>query len=211
MSTPIVFAAAQDQKSFSKNNPLEVLVLPLLKVGTSEKDVNQKVVVVVHRAVQKISEAHLKIPRIGVDAVIKDMGLTFDGAMAVPGNSIEVGWFSLGTRPGDIGSAVIGGHNNWDSKAGVFADLNQLQKGDVLSVVDAKGVSVSFVVRDIRTYDATDTNTGIFDSKSGVHLNLITCSGGWDPLTKSATKRLVIFTDMVQATNENAMVPIPSL
>lgn len=145
----------------------------------------------------EISGVHLKIPTIGVDAVVKDMGLTTDGAMAVPGNRVDVGWFSLGTRPGDMGSAVIGGHNVWDSGAGVFAHLDQLKKGDVVFVVDTKGASTSFVVRDMRTYDATDNNTGIFDSKSGVHLNLITCSGTFDPLTKSYTKRLVVFMDAI--------------
>ena len=145
--------------------------------------------------VQEKPEAHLKIE---VDAVIKDMSVTSDGVMEVPSNRIDIGWFSFGTRPGKTGSAVIGGHNRFDSKSGVFVNLNQLEKGDVLSVVDAKGFSTSFVVRDMHIYDATDTNTGIFESQSGVHLNLITCSGDWNPLTKSYTKRLVIFTDVVQ-------------
>ena len=147
------------------------------------------------RVIQKISEARLRIPKIGVDAVIKNMGITSEGAMAVPGNRVDVGWFSLGTIPGDTGSAVIGGHNVWDSGSGVFVNLNQLKKGDVVVVVDAKGTSVPFVVRDMRTYDAADTHTGIFDSKSGAHLNLITCSGTFDPITKRYTKRLVVFTD----------------
>lgn len=152
-----------------------------------------------------VAEAHLKITKIGVSAVIKEMGMTSDGAMAVPSNRTDVGWFSLGTRPGEIGSAVIGAHNRFASKAGVFAHLDQLQKGDVLSVVDEKGVSISFVVRDMHTYDATDANTGIFESNNGVHLNLVTCSGEWNPLTKSSKKRLVVFTDLVEVTNKIAI------
>ena len=145
----------------------------------------------------KTLEAHLRIPQIGVDAPIKDMGLTSQGAMAVPSNSVDVGWFSLGTRPGDIGSAVIGAHVRWASAPGVFAHLNLLKKGDILSVVDATGGVVFFIVRDIRTFDATDTDSGIFDSKNGAHLNLITCSGAWIPSAKTYAKRLVIFTDAV--------------
>lgn len=153
---------------------------------------------VVPKIVPAVPTARLKIQKIGVDAVIKEMGYTSDGAMAVPSNGIDVGWFSLGTRPGDTGSAVIGAHNFWNSKPGMFAHLDQLVKGDVLSVVDAKGVSTFFVVRDKHTYDAMDTNTGIFGSESGAHLNLITCSGDWDLSTKSPKNRLVIFTDVVQ-------------
>jgi sortase A len=158
----------------------------------------QKKLVVVPKTVQKTSEARLIIPSIKVDAVIKDMGVTSGGAMAVPNNRQDVGWYSSGTRPGELGSAVIGGHNRWDSTDAVFDHLNQLAVGDLLSVRDAKGVSTHFVVSGMQTFDATDENSGIFASKSGIHLNLITCSGTWDPITKSYTKRLVIFTNAYQ-------------
>ena len=148
--------------------------------------------------IQKVSEVRLKISEIGVDAVIKNMGVTSDGAMAVPNNNIDVGWFSFGARPGETGTAVIGAHNRLNSKPGIFARLDELKKGDTLSVVNSSGTSIYFVVRDIHTYDALDTNTGVFESSgSGTHLNLITCSGAWDSKTKSHTTRLVIFTDLV--------------
>lgn len=152
------------------------------------------------------TEAHLRIPKIKVDAVIKDMGLTSQGTMAVPGNGSDVGWFSLGTRPSEIGSAVIGGHNRWNSRSAVFAHLDQLQKGDVIYVVDVKGVSTSFIVQGTHTYNATDANSGIFESTSGSHLNLITCSGVFNPLIKDYSKRLVVFTDAVPAVSEIAML-----
>jgi LPXTG-site transpeptidase (sortase) family protein len=167
----------------------EILVVPVVYVIQA--------VPVAETVLPDVPGVHLKIPIINVDAVIKDMGVTAEGAMAVPGNRVDVGWYSLGTRPGQMGSAVIGGHNVWKSGAGAFARLDELKKGDLVSVVDAKGEVTAFVVRDMHTYDATDTKTGIFASKSGAHLNLITCSGAWDSLTKSYTKRLVVFTDVV--------------
>ncbi len=142
------------------------------------------------------AEAHLIIPRIKVNAVIKDMGVTLKGAMAVPSNRIDVGWYSSGTRPGLTGSAVIGGHNYWNNGTGVFKNLDKLQIGDAMTVIDAKGVSKTFVVRDMRTFDALDPDSGIFVSQNGIHLNLITCSGTWNPATKSYTNRLVIYTDL---------------
>lgn len=173
--------------------------------------VQPKAIVAAPKLVKQIPQAHLKIPSLNVDAVIKDTGLTSTGAMVVPSNNVEVGWFGLGTRPGDIGSAVIGAHNRFNSAAGVFAHLDQLQKGDVLSVVSAKGITTSFVVRDMQMFDATDTNSGIFDSESGAHLNLVTCSGDWNSLTKSYTKRLVIFTDAIAHTNNVAVVPAKTI
>ena len=158
----------------------------------------------------KMATARLVIPAIKVNAVIKDMGLTAGGAMAIPGNRIEVGWYSPGTRPGTTGSAVIGGHNYWNG-SGVFRNLDRLKKGDLLSVVDAKGVTSSFVVREMRTFLANDTHSGIFSSESGSHLNLITCSGVWNPKTKSYTTRLVIYTDLIQPTHSTLSVKTTSL
>jgi len=155
-----------------------------------------KVSIIIPKAVINIPEAHLLIPKISLNAIIKDEGMTPGGAMAVPDNNLDVGWFSIGTRPGEIGSAVIGGHNRWDNNAGVFGRLSELQKGDVLTVVDAKGFSTSFTVSATRLYDPTDNGKTIFDSLTGSHLNLITCSGIWDKKTKSYSKRLVIFTDL---------------
>jgi LPXTG-site transpeptidase (sortase) family protein len=155
-----------------------------------------KVAIIAQKAVINIPEAHLLIPKIRLDAIIKDEGMTPGGAMAIPGNNLEAGWFDLGTRPGEIGSAVIGGHNRWNNNAGVFGRLNELQKGDVLTVIDANGLATSFTVSGTRLYDPTDNGKSIFDSPSGSHLNLITCSGTWDAKTNSYTKRLVIFTDL---------------
>lgn len=180
-------------------------LIPTAQANAATKKSPKKVATILKVAIKK-PEARLKITRIGVDAVIKDMGLTSDNAMAVPDNVFDVGWYSLGTRPGEIGTAVIGAHNELHSRAGVFANLNKLKKGDILSVVDAKGVSVSFMVRDIKVYDAIDTSTEIFQSESGSHLNLITCSGAWDPQTKSSKERLVIFTDIIPKINTIALV-----
>ncbi|MES2087538.1 MAG: class F sortase [Patescibacteria group bacterium] len=168
----------------------------------------KKVTLATSDIVQKLPAARLKIPKITVDASIIDMGLTENGAMAVPNNRVNVGWFSLGTRPGQTGSAVIGAHNRWNSQDGVFAHLDQLEIGDIVSIVDTSGISISFVVRDFKMYDATDTHTNdIFESENGAHLNLITCSGDWDPATKSFAKRLIIFTDLVDTPTAIAMVP----
>ncbi len=156
----------------------------------------RKPITVASAIVKKPLESHLIIPEIHVNATIKSLGETSAGAMAVPANRTDVGWFNLGAIPGETGSAVIGGHNYWNG-SGVFARLDELVAGDSLSVVDAKGVLTTFVVRETRLYKPTDDATDIFTSDSGSHLNLITCAGVWDTSTKSYTKRLVVFADEV--------------
>ena len=52
----------------------------------------------------------LKIPSIKVDAAIEYVGIAPDGNMDVPKGPDNVAWFEPGTRPGDVGSAVLAGH-----------------------------------------------------------------------------------------------------
>lgn len=140
----------------------------------------------------------LKIPSISVDAAIESIGLTSQGAMDVPKNPGDAAWFNLGPRPGANGSAVIDGHyGTWKNGSGsVFDNLYKLHQGDQLYVEDDKGTIISFVVREIRSYDPKANASDVFGSSDGKsHLNLITCEGVWDKDSKSYPKRLVVFTD----------------
>jgi LPXTG-site transpeptidase (sortase) family protein len=139
----------------------------------------------------------LKIPTINVDSAIGYVGLTSEGDMEVPNNTIDVGWFDLGPHPGEKGSAVIAGHFDGENgEAGVFANLHKLKEGDKLFIEDSKGVVTSFVVRESRTYDPGYADD-VFGQSDGAHLNLVTCDGVWDGAKKSYSKRLVVFADII--------------
>ena len=70
----------------------------------------------------------LQIPAIGVDAPIVPVGLRSDGAMEVP-PAAEVGWYRLGPRPGEPGSAVLAGHIDFDGRPGAFFELLSIPPG----------------------------------------------------------------------------------
>lgn len=140
----------------------------------------------------------LKIPTIEVDATVEQVGLTPGGAMDTPKGPDNVGWFNLGTRPGDEGSAVMAGHyGTWkNGKGSVFDNLHKLNKGDKIYIEDDKGATVAFVVRESRNYEPKADAVDVFSSDDEkAHLNLITCEGIWDKDSKSYSQRLVIFTD----------------
>jgi LPXTG-site transpeptidase (sortase) family protein len=137
----------------------------------------------------------LIIPKINVDANILYMGLTPTGDMDVPADLVNVGWYKFGPHPGDKGSAVIAGHLEGVKDLGVFIDLDKLQKGDILSTLDDKGVTTTFAVRELKTYPQKDRPSEIFHSEDGAHLNLITCTGIWNNTTKRYSQRLVVFAD----------------
>lgn len=142
----------------------------------------------------------IAIPHITVDAPIEKVALTVDGSMDVPKLPLNTGWFALGPRPGETGSAVIAGHVDWkDGTTAVFANLHKVQPGDIITVLDDAGKVISFVVRESQTYDATEDATDVFNSNDGkTRLNLITCYGAWDKRAKQYTKRLVVFAERVE-------------
>ena len=136
----------------------------------------------------------LKIPKIDVDASVEYVGLTYDGAMDIPKNPDDVAWFELGPRPGENGSAVMAGH--YGGKASAFDNLYKLRKGDKLYIEDDKGATITFMVRENRRYDPNADASSVFSSSDGsAHLNLITCEGTWNKVSKSYSTRLVVFAD----------------
>lgn len=140
---------------------------------------------------------HLKIPKINVLANIESVGLTSYGAMDVPKGPVDVAWYALGPRPGEIGSAVISGHFGWKNGiSAVFDNLYKLQVSDKIYIEVDGGATTTFVVREIRTYGENDIVPDVFSSNDEkAHLNLITCEGIWNKVSKSYSKRLVVFTD----------------
>lgn len=140
----------------------------------------------------------LRISKINVDAPVVPVGLTPGGAMDVTKGPYDVAWFKPGPRPGQKGSAVIAGHFGvWKNGAiSVFHNLNKLAKGDIISVEDDNGATISFVVRESKIYDPKADASAVFYSSDGKsHLNFVTCV--WDKVSKTYSKRLVVFTDKI--------------
>lgn len=139
----------------------------------------------------------LVIPSIKVSAAIQSVGLGQNEEMDVPNNFQDVGWFNLGARPGERGSAVIAGHLNNDyGAAGVFWHLNKLKTGDDIYITDEKGKSLHFKVSGKKVYSADSSVEEIFGKSDNIRLNLITCSGVWDEKTQNYNNRLVVSAEL---------------
>jgi LPXTG-site transpeptidase (sortase) family protein len=139
---------------------------------------------------------HLIIPSISVDAPIEQVGLTATGAMDAPKDPQTVGWLGTSAIPGLPGNAVIDGHRGWYKKPAVFDRLHEMQVGDRIYVKDEKESIIVFIVREIKNYDPKDDTSEVFNSSTtGVHLNLITCSGDWSIDEQDYSKRLVVFAE----------------
>lgn len=135
----------------------------------------------------------LIIPSINVNAQIQQLGVNLLGEMEVPTNIIDAGWFKLGPKPGDFGSAVIAGHlNGKNGKIGVFANLDKLKPGDKIMVEMNDHQTKTFTVDQIKIFNSGYAPE-VFSSSDGNNLNLITCDGYWDKTKQSYSQRLVVF------------------
>lgn len=142
---------------------------------------------------------HIEIPSIGVNTNVESLGLTNDGTMESPLDPNSTGWYSLGTIPGDIGSAVIDGHSGYkNKKPAVFDNLTKIKVGDKIYVKNTNGITNTFIVKKLKDYDPNTDATEIFTSSDGLsHLNLITCTGDWNTEEQTHSKRLVVFADKI--------------
>ncbi|MCW2878983.1 MAG: peptidase sortase [Sphaerisporangium sp.] len=138
----------------------------------------------------------VQIPRIGVDAPLKSVGVEKTGEIEVPPLSQPklAGWYRLGPAPGEMGPAVILGHVNTRSGPAVFSRLRELKRGDKIMVVRADGSTARFTVDGAEQASKNRFPTkrvyGHVDSPS---LRLITCGGVFNPRAHSYTDNIIVY------------------
>lgn len=140
----------------------------------------------------------LVIPKIKVHAPIESVGLDATQKMDVPKDPQDGGWYNLGFRPGEQGSAVIDGHLDTVTGApAIFYYLSSLQSGDTIQVIDDQDQTYTFDVSDMQIYDYDKVPLQqVFASTDKTRLNLITCRGVFDKKTKNYSKRVVVYTEL---------------
>ena len=138
--------------------------------------------------------ARLKVPALGINANVEEVGKRADGAMGTPADFMNVGWWSEGSKPGAAGNAVFAGHvNNALTKPGVFEHLSQIKKGDYITVSDAEGRTLVYEVQEVALYETDQAPLPKIFARTGPsQLVLITCEGEWLEDEHSFDKRLVV-------------------
>jgi len=136
----------------------------------------------------------LEVPSIHVTSSLERLGRAADGTVEVPSRWEVAGWYALGPRPGDPGSAVILGHV--DSKRGpaVFYRLRELRPGDQIAITRADGSSVRFAVQRTAQYDKRRFPTDdVYYPTLAPALRLVTCGGQFDFTTGHYRSNIIVF------------------
>jgi sortase (surface protein transpeptidase) len=141
----------------------------------------------------------LIIPGINVDALVQVIGQTPEGAMDVPDNTSDVGWYKFGPVPGQKGNAIMDAHvDSPDGSPAVFSLLYTLKEGDSIIVEDDKNNPIYFTVEKVTSYPAEDLASDILNKTDGTYLSLITCNGFWDMAKSTYAQRLVVLAKAAQ-------------
>lgn len=145
-----------------------------------------------------IEPRRLRIPNLGINAVVEQVALDSKGRMDVPRNIWNVAWYKLGPLPGERGNAVIDGHLDGPYSPAVFWNLSKLVPGNRIYIQDDKGKEKIFEVFDTATYDFDKAPLDrIFGASNDAQLNLITCNGTFDQGTANYDKRFVAYARLV--------------
>lgn len=137
--------------------------------------------------------AYVRIPAIGVNTALQQLGLEPDGSLQAPTAWDVAGWYAGGPRPGEPGPAVIVGHIDSLSGPAVFFRLRELRPGAAVFVGERGGGVLRFVVDDVETFAKAHFPTSLVYGPQPIPvLRLITCTGAFDTSAGSYLDNLVI-------------------
>jgi sortase (surface protein transpeptidase) len=141
----------------------------------------------------------LRIPAIGVDTAIMELGLRRDGSLDVPPlrGDAPAGWYRGSPSPGETGASVLAGHVDTarDGPA-VFFRLRELKTGDPIAVRRDDGSVAVFRVSRVALYAKRDFPTAeVYAPIDRPGLRLITCGGAFDRSEGSYRSNVVVFAD----------------
>ncbi len=141
--------------------------------------------------------ARLIVPRLSLDSLVEPVGVDDYGKMEVPTSTVTVGWYTKAAKPGEKGAAIIDGHfDSANGQPAIFYNLNELNIGDKLFVIDQLGNKLEFVVSRIEKYPVDTVIEDIYKKNEDRNLILITCAGWWNTSIHSYSHRLVVYAKM---------------
>ncbi len=140
--------------------------------------------------------ARIVISSIGVNARVETLDLTSDGLIDVPKSYGLVGWYDRSVLPGKPGPSILVGHYT-GGYGGVFDKLKNLKNGDLITVTNGRGESVTYKVTALNAYDKDKVPMAdLVKASDNSRLEIITCTGVWQG--HNYNQRLVVTAEIVQ-------------
>ena len=120
-------------------------------------------------------------------------GVNSENELDVPPDARSLVWYRHGPAPGELGSAVIAGHLNWQGVSGLFAELAEVPVGAEVVVVLDDGAQRNFRVTTVELVPkpAVSVN-GVFARAGARVLRLVTCGGEFDDEVNSYRSNVIV-------------------
>jgi len=144
----------------------------------------------------------LRVPSVGIDAPVVDVGVTRDHALEIPSDPHVLGRWSGGAEPGEpYGSTVVVGHVDDRVETGALFRLATVRLGDAITAVGLDGRTRTYRVSAVREVAKQQLVTDLapFRQDVAARLVLVTCGGQFDPVHRNYADNVVAFA-----------VPVPS-
>ena len=142
----------------------------------------------------------IRIPAIGVDAPVSELGLNTDGTVQVPplDDHNLAGWYKYGPAPGQRGASVILGHVDSITGISVFFRLKQLRPGELIYLTLTDGKTATFTVDGVQKAAKSAFPTrAVYGKLAYPALRLITCGGAFDPGTGHYADNIIAYAHMI--------------
>jgi hypothetical protein len=134
----------------------------------------------------------LLLPTLNLHPPVESVGLDRHGAMDIPNNIWDVGWYKAGPVPGAPGDAVMDGHAGYPGQPLIFGRLAKIRPGEPIVVVLADGSQQLFTVDSVASFPLSSMPPGMYIPYGPPRLTLITCDGQFDSNNHTYSNRLVV-------------------
>ncbi|WP_154579574.1 MULTISPECIES: class F sortase [Arthrobacter] len=117
----------------------------------------------------------------GIDLEVVPVGVEDNGAMTIPDNHVQAGWYRYGPAPGaDAGSSVLAAHVDSQTEVLPIAGLKDVAPGTKVTVTREDGSTVVYRTQQVENIAKRSLDGHRLFDRTGDHLlKLVTCGGQW--------------------------------
>lgn len=143
----------------------------------------------------------LYIPKLKIAARLMPMGVNKDNSLQSPKNIFDAGWYNQSASPKRGGAVVVDAHASGPTREGLFAYLDTLAAGDIVTIETGDRMKFNYRVVAKETVDrnAVDMQKLMLPNGNAIQgANFITCSGKWQQKDATYSQRTIVYTELVK-------------